>query len=98
RGSFTLAFMLLLTLSLAACSRVEAPGEQVAEARLPLTEYTDTTVLDMHDGSNLSWRLTTTHLVRWPGSELVNAAPVDLSVFDSLGGLQMRVTADSGAV
>jgi LPS export ABC transporter protein LptC len=36
--------------------------------------------------------------VRWPGSELVNASPVDLSVFDSLGAPLMRVTADSGAV
>jgi LPS export ABC transporter protein LptC len=98
RGLFRLFLPVALVLFLPGCSRVETPGKQVSETRLPLTEYRDTTILDMHDGSNLSWRLKTTHLVRWPGSELVNAAPVDLSVFDSLGSLQMRVTADSGAV
>ncbi len=65
---------------------------------LPLTEYRDTTVLDMHDGSRLSWRLTTLRMVRWPGSELVHATPVDLEVFDSTGAFLVRVTADSGAV
>ena len=65
---------------------------------MPLTEYHDTTILDMHDGSRLAWRLTTTHLARWPGSELVQASPVDLAVYDTTGVSAMRVTADSGAV
>lgn len=82
----------------AGCSRPEIPREEASGETLPLTEYPDTTVLDMHDGSTLSWRLRTTHLVRWPGSELVHATPVELSVFDTTGVLQMRVTADSGAV
>ncbi len=82
------------------CSREEgaAPASSGEEKPLPLSEYRDTTVLDMHEGSRLAWRLVTTSLVRWPGSELVQAAPVDLSVFDSLGVRAMRVTADSGAV
>jgi hypothetical protein len=37
-------------------------------------------------------------MVRWPGSELVHAAPVDLEVFDSTGAFLVRVTADSGSV
>jgi LPS export ABC transporter protein LptC len=81
------------------CSRGDTPHRKAGEAPpLPLTEYHDTTILDMHDGSRLAWRLTTTRLVRWPGSELVQANPVDLSVYDSAGGSMMRVTADSGAV
>lgn len=81
------------------CSRGDAPRRKAGDAGpLPLTEYHDTTILDMHDGSRLAWRLTTTRLVRWPGSELVQANPVDLSVYDSAGGAMMRVTADSGAV
>jgi LPS export ABC transporter protein LptC len=80
------------------CSKLETPVVKTGGAPLPLTEYNDTTILDMHDGSRLSWRLKTTHLVRWPGSELVHATPVDLTVFDSSGNFLMRVTADSGAV
>lgn len=88
-----------LTAAATGCSRAEEPPPAAGEGRpLPLTEYNDTTVLDMHEGSRLAWRLVTTSLVRWPGSELVQATPVDLSVFDSAGALAMRVTADSGAV
>jgi LPS export ABC transporter protein LptC len=90
--------MLVSVVAIAACSRDEVPKAKTAGATLPLTEYRDTTILDMHDGSRLSWRLKTTHLVRWPGSELVHATPVDLTVYDSTGNLLMRVTADSGAV
>ena len=90
--------LFLLVGCLLACSKADAPRVEKADGPLPLTEYRDTTILDMHDGSRLSWRLKTLHLVRWPGSELVNAVPVDLTVFDSLGRLLMRVTADSGAV
>ena len=88
----------LAGLLLAACSKIDVPRADADAEALPLTEYHDTTVLDMHDGSRLSWRLTTTHLVRWPGSELVHASPVDLRVFDSTGALAVTVTSDSGAV
>ena len=93
-------FPLLCLLSLlAACSRKTEESKHPHDAKvLPLTEYNDTTILDMHDGSHKAWRLVTTHLVRWPGAELVHATPVDLSMFDSAGGFLMRVTADSGAV
>ena len=90
---------LLCLLILAACSRKGDETKYPHDATvLPLTEYNDTTVLDMHDGSHKAWRLVTTHLVRWPGTELVHATPVDLSMFDSTGAFLMRVTADSGAV
>ncbi|MCD6023595.1 MAG: hypothetical protein K0Q91_511 [Fibrobacteria bacterium] len=92
------AFLLLLA-AFTACSRKGDETKYPHDARrLPLTEYDDTTVLDMHDGSHKAWRLVTTHLVRWPGAELVHATPVDLSMYDSVGAFLMRVTADSGAV
>ncbi|HEY8380331.1 MAG TPA: LPS export ABC transporter periplasmic protein LptC [Nannocystis sp.] len=85
--------------AISGCSRAREPARVPGEEKpLPLTEYRDTTVLDMHEGSRLAWRLVTTSLTRWPGSELVQATPVDLSVFDSAGTLAIRVTADSGAV
>lgn len=98
RGAVAGLVMVAIALAAAGCSRVEEARKVEAGKALPLTEYRDTTILDMHDGSRLSWRLKTTSLVRWPGSELVHATPVDLSVFDSLGRPLMRVTADSGAV
>jgi LPS export ABC transporter protein LptC len=87
-----------LGMGLAACSKLESQKIAKEGGKMPLTEYKDSTVLDMHDGSRLAWRLRTLHLVRWPDNELVHATPVDLSVFDSLGRPLMRVTADSGAV
>ena len=91
--------LLLLLALLAACSRKGDETKYPHDAKvLPLTEYNDTTILDMHDGSHKAWRLVTLHLVRWPGAELVHATPVDLSMFDSTGAFLMRVTADSGAV
>jgi LPS export ABC transporter protein LptC len=95
--AFTLSLAALL--ALCACSRREEERKAAgARKERPLTEYHDTTILDMHDGSRQAWRLTTTHLVRWPGAALVNATPVDLVMFDSLGKRIIRVTADSGAV
>lgn len=93
-GLLPVAFGLFLS----GCAKIEVPRDAGDAKSLPLTEYHDTTVLDMHDGSRLSWRLTTLHLVRWPGSELVHASPVDLRVFDSTGALAVTVTSDSGAV
>lgn len=85
-------------LAVIACSPADVPTIDTEGVDLPLTEYRDTTILDMHDGSRLSWRLKTLRLVRWPGSELVHATPVHLTVFDSTGRFLLRVTADSGAV
>ncbi|HLP41719.1 MAG TPA: LPS export ABC transporter periplasmic protein LptC, partial [Fibrobacteria bacterium] len=65
---------------------------------LPLSEYKDSVVLDMYEGSRKSWVLRTRHLVKWPRTDLVKATPVDLMVFDSLGAQVVKVTADSGSV
>ena len=37
-------------------------------------------------------------MVKWPKSDLIRAAPIDLTGFDSLGVPMVFVTADSGAV
>jgi LPS export ABC transporter protein LptC len=90
---------ILLCLVLMACSRIEQNAGDKGPAReRPLAEYRDTTILDMHDGSRLSWTLKTFHLVKWPQSDLIRAEPVDLTVYDSLGEPLIRVTADSGMV
>ena len=86
----------ILLLGCRAPEQPEAGGRTVKD--LPLAEYRDTTVLDMHEGSRLSWRLTTFHLVKWPKSDLIHAEPVNLVVYDSLGAVLVFVTADSGIV
>ncbi len=94
----TLSILFLCAL-FAGCSRDERKVEDKGPAKeRPLAEYRDTTVLDMHDGSRLSWILKTMHLVKWPKSDLVRAEPADLEVFDSSGAPLIWVTADSGSM
>jgi len=84
---------------LAGCSHNDQKAQDKGPIKdRPMAEYRDTTVLDMHDGSRLSWTLKTLHLVKWPKSDLIRAEPADLVVFDSLGAPEMWVTADSGAM
>ncbi|MDB5102849.1 MAG: hypothetical protein JWP91_538 [Fibrobacteres bacterium] len=91
-----MAFILLL---LTACTKVgEQPTSKGPVKELPLAEYRDTTILDMYEGSRLSWVLKTKYLVKWPRTEMVRARPVNLIVYDSLGKVLVRVTSDSGAV
>jgi LPS export ABC transporter protein LptC len=90
---------MLTAIWLWSCAKVGQQEDAGGAAKeLPLAEYRDTTVLDMHDGSRLSWRLTTMHMVKWPKSDLIRAQPIDLVVYDSLGKQQVSVTADSGTV
>ena len=98
-----MAFILLLLpglIFLAGCTSVEKePVAKKGPTRtLPLAEYRDSTILDMYEGSRLSWILKTLYLVKWPRTDLVRARPVDLTVLDSTEKIMVRVTADSGAV
>jgi LPS export ABC transporter protein LptC len=103
KAMYRMAFILLLLMgllwSLSGCSKIgEAPTSKGPVRELPLAEYKDTTILDMYEGSRLSWVLKTKYLVKWPRTEMVRARPVDLVVYDSLGKTLVRVTSDSGAV
>lgn len=98
---FRVAFILLtlLVLLLGACTKIsDAPAANGPKKELPLAEYRDTTILSMYEGSRLSWVMKTKYLVKWPRTDLVKARPVDLVVYDSLGKVLVRVTADSGTV
>ncbi len=82
-----------------ACSKVDQEPQFTSTLKqIPLAEYQDSTVLDMYEGSRLSWIMHTKHLVKWSGSDLVHAMPVDLKVYDSLGKILIKLTADSGEV
>ena len=95
-GMLLVAFFLLMIFG---CSHIDEPPKSSGLTKeLPLAEYRDTTILDMYEGSRLSWVLKTMHLVKWPRTDLVRARPVDLIVYDSLGNIMVRVTADSGTV
>ncbi|MEO6095013.1 MAG: LPS export ABC transporter periplasmic protein LptC [Fibrobacteria bacterium] len=92
-------FILLSGAGLSGCSQIgEQPTDKGPKRELPLAEYRDTTILDMYEGSRLSWVLKTKYLVKWPRTEMVRARPVNLVVYDSLGKVLVRVTSDSGAV
>ena len=104
KAMYRMAFILLLVvclglLCLSACTKVgEQPTDKGPTKELPLAEYRDTTILDMYEGSRLSWVLKTKYLVKWPRTEMVKAKPVNLIVYDTLGKVMVTVTSDSGAV
>lgn len=97
-----MAFLLLsaLVALMAGCTHVDKDqGPYKGPVKeLPLSEYRDTVILDMYEGSRLSWVLRTQHLVKWPRTDLVKCRPVNLTVFDTLGAQVVQVTADSGSV
>src|SRR5689334_7198494 len=50
------AFILLLAACLSGCSKIgDQPTAKGPTRELPLAEYRDTTILDMYEGSRLSW-------------------------------------------
>ena len=63
---FRVAFILLLgAVCFQACTKIsDAPTAKGPKRELPLAEYRDTTILDMYEGSHLSWVLKTLHLVK----------------------------------
>jgi len=96
KAMYRMAFILLILTGCTPISEEPKPGGPVVE--LPLAEYKDTTILNMYEGSRLSWVLKTRYLVKWSGTDRVRARPVDLTVYDSLGKVLVRVNADSGTV
>ena len=92
------AFGVLMVLMMG-CQKLDNPALPHKEKEnFPLLEYTGPTVLDLHDGSRLNWEMHTQRLVKWPGEDLVDAHPVDLIVYDSLGNRALKVDADSGSM
>lgn len=60
--------------------------------------FTDTTLLDFHEGSVLSWKLRTAHLERWAGTDRIFARPVIADIYDSAGVKVAYLRADSGSL
>lgn len=85
--------MLLLS-----CSDISEDDFQSNEDKVEraLMSFTDTTVLDLYDGSTISWIVKTAYLERWEGSDLVYVKPVVADIFDSLGKKSALLRADSG--
>lgn len=97
---FSLVGAFACSLAAVGCSR-ETEGQKTqveATVEYPLSLYDDTTVLTMHEGSKLSWILRTRRLVKHNRSDRIEAKPIDLRVYDSLGAEVMHVTSDSGTV
>lgn len=98
-----MAFLLLLIAALlSGCTAIDKDAAGLSREgpvkELPLSEYKDSVVLDMYEGSRRSWVLQTKYLAKWPRTDLVKARPVRLLVFDTLGAEVVVVTSDSGSV
>jgi LPS export ABC transporter protein LptC len=81
------------------CSKISDPEKpQGPKTEYPLALYDDSTTLSMHEGSRLSWVMKSLRLVKHSHSDRIEAKPVHLTVYDSLGAEMVRVTSDSGTV
>lgn len=93
-----LGFALLAALAgLAACTKLEDEPPWEYHER-PMMLFTDTTILDLHEGDHLSWKLKTAYLERWGGSERVFAKPILVDIYDSTGEKVAFLRADSGSL
>ncbi len=88
---------LLAVLGLLACSKIDDPPPWEHRER-PMMLFTDTTLLDLHEGNRLSWRLKTAYLERWSGTEKVFAKPILVDIYDSTGAKVAFLRADSGSL
>jgi LPS export ABC transporter protein LptC len=58
--------------------------------------FSDTTVLDLYEGSRLSWKVKTAYLERWGGTDSIFVKPIFADIYDSLGNKAAFLRADSG--
>jgi LPS export ABC transporter protein LptC len=89
----------LLTGMILSCSKIaESEKPQGPKVVYPLALYDDSTTLSMHEGSKKSWVMRSLRLVKHGHTDRIDAKPVNLVVYDSLGIEMVRVTSDSGTV
>ena len=87
----------LLLAGLLGCTQIEE--EQPWEPReRPMMLFTDTTILDLHEGGRLAWKLKTAYLERWEGTERIFAKPILVDIYDSTGAKVAFLRADSGSL
>jgi len=62
----------------------------------PVMLFSDTTVLELYEGPNISWKVKTAYLERWGGSDSIFVKPIFADIYDSLGNKAAFLRADSG--
>lgn len=93
-----LALVFFVGIQLSACAEIEEDETPPEQRERPVMLFEDTTVLDMYDGSVLSWIVRTAYLERWGGSERIFARPILADIYDSLGEKTAFLRADSGSM
>jgi len=93
-----LTLVFFVGIQLSACAEIEEDEAPPEKRERPVMQFEDTTVLDMYDGSVLSWIVRTAYLERWGGSERIFARPILADIYDSLGEKTAFLRADSGSM
>lgn len=90
--------MALILFSFTACKKIEETPYPVFDSTkdFPALEVRDSVVLDLWDGSNLSWILRTQYLRKMTLKNEFTARPIDILLFDTTGKKSGTVVADSG--
>jgi LPS export ABC transporter protein LptC len=86
------SFAFLLT----SCTQTKEENAVWEPKEHPVMLFSDTTVLELYEGSKLSWKVKTAYLERWGGSDSIFVKPILADIYDSLGQKAAFLRADSG--
>ncbi len=70
---------------------------KIQKKEFPAIEMRDSVVIDMYEGSRISWVLKTDYMKKAMNNNILLAKPINMVLFDSSGGEAAWITADSGA-
>ncbi|MDR2581478.1 MAG: LPS export ABC transporter periplasmic protein LptC [Fibromonadaceae bacterium] len=87
---FSLPFLLL------SCTQTKEDYVPWEPREYPVMLFSDTTILELYEGSRLSWKVKTAYLERWGGSDSIFVKPIFADIYDSLGNKAAFLRADSG--
>ncbi len=93
-----LHILFFASICLLGCAQLDDPLPSRDVKATPAMQFEDTTVLEMHEGTNLSWRMKTLYLEQWNGSNRIFSKPVLVDLFDSTGERLAWLEADSASM
>ncbi|MCL2282448.1 MAG: LPS export ABC transporter periplasmic protein LptC [Fibromonadales bacterium] len=89
-------FFSCVLILLASCSKTDEDSAVWEPKEHPVMLFSDTTVLELYEGSRISWKVKTAYLERWGGSDSIFVKPIFADIYDSLGNKAAFLRADSG--
>ncbi|MDR0516153.1 MAG: LPS export ABC transporter periplasmic protein LptC [Fibromonadaceae bacterium] len=89
-------FNILIILAFTSCTQLKEENIAWEAKEYPVMLFADTTILELYEGTRLSWKVKTAYLERWGGSDSIFVKPIFADIYDSLGNKAAFLRADSG--